>query len=186
MIAESTLNVKDGRAVDKYINSTKNATAVIYKTTSAKRPNIAALGLDILAGYSKLSSVTGDPTDTRHTTFNIFSGTSMACPHVAAAAAYVKSFRPSWSPAAIKSSLMTTATPMRIDDGLHELSAGSDQINPVKAVHPGLVYDITYSSYLSFLCKEGYNSTDIGILTGSKKKFNWSSMKPAKGMDGLN
>lgn len=76
--------------------------------------------------------------------------------------------------------------PMRIDDGLHELSAGSGQINPVKAVHPGLVYDITYSSYLRFLCKEGYNGTAIGKLTGSKKKFNCSSLKPAKGTDGLN
>ena len=32
----------------------------------------------------------------------------MACPHVAAAAAYVKSFHPNWSPATIKLALMTT------------------------------------------------------------------------------
>jgi len=32
----------------------------------------------------------------------------MACPHVTAAAVYVKSFRPNLSPAALKSALMTT------------------------------------------------------------------------------
>lgn len=73
-----------------------------------EQPDIVAPGLDILAGYSKLASVSGDPKDKRFVNFNIITGTSMACPHVAAAAAYVKTFHPRWSPAAIKSALMTT------------------------------------------------------------------------------
>lgn len=72
------------------------------------QPDLAAPGLDILAAYSNLTTVTGYPLDKRHNVFNIISGTSMACPHVTAAAAYVKSFHPDWTPSAIKSALMTT------------------------------------------------------------------------------
>ncbi|KDP39759.1 hypothetical protein JCGZ_02779 [Jatropha curcas] len=208
VIPATSVDPNDGLKIDQYINSTKNPQAIIYKTRTAEisapalasfssrgpqsitlnilKPDFAAPGVDILAAYSKLSSVTGDPTDARHTPFNIISGTSMSCPHASAAAAYVKSFHPDWSPSAIKSALMTTATPMKIKDVDTDLGAGSGQMNPVKAVHPGLVYDISVSSYLSFLCKEGYNSTTIGKLIGGEKKYNCSSFKPAKGTDGLN
>lgn len=108
----------------------RNPEAVIYKTTTAAtiapfiasfsargpqsvsrnilKPDIAAPGLNILAAFSQLVSITREPSDNRISPFNIVSGTSMACPHAAAAAAYVKSFNPTWSPAAIKSALMTT------------------------------------------------------------------------------
>jgi subtilisin family serine protease len=42
--------------------------------------------------------------------FGIKSGTSMACPHVTGAAAFIKSVHGSWSPSMIKSALMTTGT----------------------------------------------------------------------------
>ncbi|OMO68280.1 hypothetical protein COLO4_29782 [Corchorus olitorius] len=199
---------KDGDKIDRYINSTKMPRAVIYKTITVRmkapfvasfssrgpqfvsrsilKPDLAAPGLNILASYTKLTSLTGDPSDRRFSDFTIMSGTSMACPHASGAAAYVKSFHPDWSPAAIKSALMTTATPMRIRDQYGELSSGSGQINPLRAVHPGLIYDIDESSYVSFLCKEGYNSTSIGILMGDKKKYKCSDFKKARGFDGLN
>jgi len=61
-----------------------------------------------LASWSALSSISGVKGDKRVSNLNIISGTSMACPHVTGAAAYVKSNHPNWSPAAIKSALMTT------------------------------------------------------------------------------
>jgi len=82
------------------------------------KPDLTAPGVDILAAYSKLTSLTGYREDNRHVGFNILSGTSMSCPHVTAAAAYVKSFHPDWSPAAIKSALMTTGENIRILNAL--------------------------------------------------------------------
>ncbi|KAF5737468.1 subtilase family protein [Tripterygium wilfordii] len=205
LIPGTSVSFEDGKKIYQYINSTKNPQALIYKTRTVKmtapfvasfssrgpqqlsrnilKPDIAAPGLNILAAYSKLTTITGQPTDNRYSLFSIMSGTSMACPH---AAAYVKSFHPDWSPSAIKSALMTTATPMRIKGEDAELGSGSGQINPLGAVHPGLVYDNNMSSYIRFLCKEGYNSTTIGLLLGGKKKYDCSSFKPAQGTDGLN
>ncbi|KAF7818765.1 subtilisin-like protease SBT4.15 [Senna tora] len=196
-----------GKSIDLYINSTKNAQAVIHKTTSSKiaapfvasfssrgpqrisrnllKPDLAAPGLNILAAYSKLATLTGVPEDTRHSIFNIMSGTSMACPHASGAAAFVKSFHPDWSPAAIKSALMTTATPMKIMDMFGELGSGSGQINPARAVDPGLVYDIKMNDYIAFLCKQGFDKTKIALLIGNKG-FNCSNIRSPPGDDGIN
>jgi len=72
------------------------------------QPDIAAPGVDILAAWSTLSPISRVNGDSRVSYFNILSGTSMACPHVTATTVYVKSFHPSWSPAVLKSALMTT------------------------------------------------------------------------------
>lgn len=74
------------------------------------QPDITGPGVDILAAYSPEANPSGHPTDTRSVNFNIVSGTSMSCPHVSGAVALLKSVHPDWSPAAIKSALMTTGT----------------------------------------------------------------------------
>ncbi|CAM8958480.1 unnamed protein product [Rhodiola kirilowii] len=77
----------------------------------------------------------------------------MSCPHAAGALAYVKSLHPNWSPAALKSALMTTARPL--NGSLHEdreFAYGSGHINPVKAADPGLIYDITKQDYINVIC----------------------------------
>lgn len=72
------------------------------------QPDLTAPGVDILAAWSPIATVSGVKGDNRVVQYNIISGTSMACPHATGAAAYIKSFHRSWSPAAIKSALMTT------------------------------------------------------------------------------
>ncbi|XP_047331566.1 subtilisin-like protease SBT4.15 [Impatiens glandulifera] len=206
----AVVNIREGSRIDHYINTTKDAKAVIYKSKTSSmnapfiasfssrgpqtitpcilKPDLAAPGLNILAGFSPVAPMSSELGDTRRVSYNIESGTSMACPHVSGAAAYVKSFHPDWSPAAIKSALMTTATPMKVRRQETELGAGSGQIDPRKALNPGLIYDLTESSYISFLCKEGYNSSTIMLLTSDKLKdtYNCSNYKEARGSDGLN
>ncbi|KAL8210712.1 hypothetical protein R6Q57_005149 [Mikania cordata] len=184
------LSSKDGNAVLSYINSTTTPSASILKsyepvdkaaptvvsfssrgpnriTPDILKPDLTAPGVDILAAWSTGTTVTGDKGDTRVVPFNIISGTSMSCPHATGAAAYVKSFHPTWSPAAIKSALMTTAAPMSSTKNPDaEFAYGSGHIDPSKAVDPGLVYDAGEQDFVSFLCGQGYNATTLKIVSG--------------------
>uniref|UniRef100_A0A453DN61 Subtilisin-like protease n=3 Tax=Aegilops tauschii subsp. strangulata TaxID=200361 RepID=A0A453DN61_AEGTS len=111
------------------------------------KPDIAAPGANILAAV-------GD-------SYVMYSGTSMAAPHVAGIVALLKAEHPDWSPAAIKSAIMTTArvTDKRgmpiLAEGLPRKTAdpfdyGSGNINPTGAADPGLVYDIDPRDYNKF------------------------------------
>ena len=72
------------------------------------QPDLTAPGVDILAAWSPVAPPSVDLDNTRSVKFKIESVTSMSCPHTSGAAAYVKAAHPNWSPAAIKSALMTT------------------------------------------------------------------------------
>ena len=72
------------------------------------QPDITAPGLNILAAWSEADSPTKLGVDDRRVQWNIYSGTSMSCPHVSAAAALLKAIHPTWSSAAIRSALITT------------------------------------------------------------------------------
>ncbi|WVZ62256.1 hypothetical protein U9M48_012022 [Paspalum notatum var. saurae] len=138
-------------------------------TPEILKPDLSAPGVDIIASWSPLSPPSGNPNDTRKALYNIISGTSMACPHVSGAAAYVKSFHLDWSPAMIMSALITTATPMNTpgNSGTTALKYGAGQLSPLKAHDPGLVYDARESDYVAMLCAQGYNATQLARITGS-------------------
>ncbi|XVE52596.1 hypothetical protein DITRI_Ditri02bG0134700 [Diplodiscus trichospermus] len=185
----SYLELVDGSNIFRYINSTSNPTATIFKSNEGNdtmapyvasfssrgpnpitpdilKPDLSAPGVDILAAWSLVSPVSQIKGDDRFVPFNIISGTSMSCPHVSAAAAYVKSFHPTWSPAAIKSALMTTASPMSSGINLDaEFAYGSGHVNPVKAVNPGLIYDSAEVDYIKFLCGQGYGTQFLQLVT---------------------
>jgi hypothetical protein len=67
-----------------------------------QKPDISAPGLDILSSTPPLT--TGEQ-------FSVFSGTSMATPHVAGAAALLLEEHPGWTEPEVKSALMSTAGP---------------------------------------------------------------------------
>lgn len=72
------------------------------------QPDITAPGVSILAAFTGLVGPTSLPFDSRRVLFNSESGTSMSCPHVSGIAGLLKALHPDWSPAAIKSAIMTT------------------------------------------------------------------------------
>ncbi|MED5619341.1 S8 family peptidase [Ideonella sp. BN130291] len=85
-------------------------------------------------------------------------GTSMASPHVAGIGALLKQLHPTWSPAAIKSAIMTTAGTIKLPSGAADPDRwgyGAGHVNPNGAAYPGLVYDADTPDYLRFLCGVG-------------------------------
>lgn len=70
-----------------------------------------APGIGILAAMIPKSTEPGSvPIGKKPSLFGIKSGTSMACPHVTGAAAFIKSVHQNWTPSMVKSALMTTGT----------------------------------------------------------------------------
>ncbi|GJN24899.1 hypothetical protein PR202_gb12675 [Eleusine coracana subsp. coracana] len=131
------------------------------------KPDISAPGVEILAAWSSLNVQSMRHGDQRRVPYNTISGTSVATPHVTGVAAYVKSVHPDWSPAAIISALITTAKPIHAKILEAEFAYGAGQVNPAGALDPGLVYDTTVADYISFVCAQGYNATQIAALTGT-------------------
>lgn len=143
------------------------------------KPDVVAPGVNILAAWSGDMGPSSLPTDHRKVRFNILSGTSMSCPHVSGIAALLKARHPDWSPAAIRSALMTTAyvhdntrNPLR-DASTGQPSTpydhGAGHINPLKALDPGLIYDIGPQDYFEFLCKQKLTPIQLKVFGKSKR-----------------
>jgi subtilisin family serine protease len=116
------------------------------------KPDITAPGVDVIAAVA--------PPANAGNNFNAFSGTSMASPHIAGIAALLASKYPSWSPARIKSAIMTTAAQTdntgapiqgRAGDAT-PLDFGSGHVRPANAFDPGLVFDSGEQDWLKYAC----------------------------------
>lgn len=64
--------------------------------------------MNIIAAYTEGNNPSNEVFDNRRTAYNVMSGTSMSCPHVSGIVGLLKAIHPDWSPAAIRSALMTT------------------------------------------------------------------------------
>lgn len=139
------------------------------------KPDVVAPGVNILAAWTGATGPSSAAADRRRVKFNILSGTSMSCPHVSGVAALIKSCHPEWSPAAIKSALMTTAyihdnTRKPLTDAASGSPSspydhGAGHINPVRALNPGLVYDITPQEYFDFLCTQNPSPIQLKVFS---------------------
>ncbi|KAG8382329.1 hypothetical protein BUALT_Bualt05G0066100 [Buddleja alternifolia] len=193
VLPASHLSYEDGLRIKAYLNSTTSPTAIIsFRGTiigdnrapnvasfSARGPNRASLGIlkpDIIGpGHNILAAwhVSVENNINTNSNFNIISGTSMSCPHLSGVAALLKNAHPDWSPAAIKSAIMTTADQVNlagnpIEDETQSpadsLAVGSGHVNILRATDPGLVYDTHPEDYLPYLCGLNYTDQQVGII----------------------
>ncbi|XP_028773234.1 subtilisin-like protease SBT1.3 [Neltuma alba] len=189
---------KEGKELKHYVLTSKKATASLHflgtrlgirpspvvaafssrgpnlLTLEILKPDMVAPGVNILAAWSGVIGPSSLATDRRRVKFNILSGTSMSCPHVSGVAALLKAKHPEWSPAAIKSALMTTAyvhdntlNPLKDASSAESSSPydhGAGHINPRKALDPGLIYDIQPQDYFDFLCTQKLSRTQLGVF----------------------
>ncbi|KAJ0968808.1 hypothetical protein J5N97_021685 [Dioscorea zingiberensis] len=198
VLPASNVNYADTSKILAYFNSSTNATAtimfkgtVIGKSTAPTvasfssrgpnflipgvlKPDILGPGVDVLAAWPRSVGPTADAS-IDHRWFNVMSGTSASTPHLSGVAALVKQIHPDWSPAAIKSAIMTTSMitdhdgkPI-MDEQLHPANSfmmGAGHVNPSKAFDPGLVFDVDHKEYIALLCGMKYKDKDVSLIIG--------------------
>ncbi|MEW1724860.1 S8 family serine peptidase, partial [Streptomyces sp. NPDC093109] len=104
------------------------------------KPDITAPGVDIVAAKAA-KGVIGDPAATGYVSM---SGTSMATPHVAGAAAILAQQHPDWSGQRIKQALTSAAKPTA---GLTPYQQGAGQADLTKAITQSVVSEQTSLSF---------------------------------------
>ncbi|GMN34966.1 hypothetical protein TIFTF001_005000 [Ficus carica] len=210
LLPAAAVSLEKGTEIRTYVDSVPNPTATIIQGTTVLgvqpspivasfssrgpnlrtrrilKPDIIAPGVNILAGWTGAVGPSGLARDKRRVSFNIISGTSMSCPHVSGIAALLKAAHPKWSPAAIRSALMTTAystykNGKTIEDVVTASAAtpfdfGAGHVDPVAALDPGLVYDTTVEDYKDFLCALHYTPEQIKTVTNTNFTCNASKV----------
>ncbi|WEH16670.1 S8 family serine peptidase [Streptomyces sp. VNUA24] len=149
---------RSGHVAGREITSFSSGGPDHFSEGDLLKPDIASFGMTVPAGVVPGGSggFTGQ--------FGFADGTSMASPHIAGLAALLRQLHPGWSPMAIKSALMTTATATdengdpvgRAPAGSaspFDLGAGLPRVT--RAADPGLVYDSTSADWTAYLCAIG-------------------------------
>lgn len=137
---------------------------------SILKPDIIGPGVDVLAAWPFPVGGVSDVDS-----FVLLSGTSMSTPHLSGIAGLVKTSHPDWSPAAIKSAIITTATSVNsrcdtITDANGGTTAsyfatGAGQVDPPRADNPGLIYDLNFNGYIAYMCSIGYTDAQVSAVS---------------------
>jgi hypothetical protein len=119
------------------------------------KPDLTAPGVNILSSVSAFTPG-GTPT------FDTYQGTSMAAPHVTAAAALLVQKNPSWTPDQIKSALMSTAVePAAL--GSNPVNRGAGRLNLSDTNRPDQVLATFDKPSISFGALPKNTSTSVTI-----------------------
>jgi subtilisin family serine protease len=129
-------------------------------------PSVAAPGVDIYAATAD-QQFGRDGTTPQPSDFGMLSGTSMASPHTAGAAAILKSAYPTWTADQVRSALMLTATHAMLQpDGETDADAfnmGAGRIRVDQAALTGLVMNETGANYRAANPAEGGDPKTLNI-----------------------
>ncbi len=124
------------------------------------KPDLTAPGTDIIASYvppdmsfaERDAIVAGTASGRQGATF--LSGTSMASPHVAGMGALLRQLRPTWSPAALRSAVLTSAEPeVKLADGRADTDRwgyGAGHLAPAGALDTQVVFETQPSQLLAW------------------------------------
>ena len=127
------------------------------------KPDIAAPGVNILSSFAP------DALGSTTPTFEFLQGTSMAAPHVTGAAALMKQAHPNWTPAQIRSALMSSAAePASLGDDPTVRGAGRlDLTRPDKAAltfdHPSLSFQLAQIGVAKAFTVTAKNTTALSV-----------------------
>lgn len=153
------------------------------------KPDVTAPGVQVLAGMTPqpTGTVNGPPGNL----YQAIAGTSMSSPHSAGVSALVKAAHPSWTPAMIKSALMTSSVQTVIkEDGTTPATPfdrGAGSIRANRAVNPTLVFDET-AAHMAAAGADVLHRIDLNLASVDAPTMSGqiSTTRTAKNVSGQN
>ncbi|KAF0915848.1 hypothetical protein E2562_039173 [Oryza meyeriana var. granulata] len=147
------------------------------KNGGVLKPDIVGPGVDILAAV---------PLSAHGASFASHVHVNAAPQRNSSIAKKSASDGPTWSAAAITTVITTTAdasdihgTPLTDEAGrpASYFAMGAGQVNPAKAIDPGLVYDISPEEYIPYLCGVYYTNDQVNRIIYPAPAVNCAEME---------